>query len=73
MAGTAGKALSYEEWMELIWLASKHGFSAPRISLLGRHEEVDLSQEAAEGLDPALERAIFSRATAEDIHPRLIV
>ena len=72
MAGTAAKALSDEEWMDLIALASKHGFSAPRLSLLGRHAEVDLSEEEAEGLYAALERAIFAGEPAEDIPPRPI-
>ena len=69
VAGTAPEALSDEEWMDLIALASKHGFSAPRLGFLGRHEEVDLTEEEAEGLYAALERALFAEEPAEHIPP----
>ena len=67
VAGTAPEALSDEEWMDLIALASKHGFSAPRLSLLGRYEEAYLTEEEAEGLYAALERALFAGEPAEHI------
>ena len=55
--------------MDLIALASKHGFSAPRLGFLGRHEEVDLTEEEAEGLYAALERALSAGEPAERIAP----
>ena len=67
VAGTAAEALSDEVWMDLIALASKHGFSAPRLSLLGRYEEAYLTEEEAEGLYAALERALFAGEPAEGI------
>ena len=67
VAGTAGEALSDEVWMDLIVLASKHGFSAPRLSLLARYEEAYLTEEEAEGLYAALERALFAGEPAEGI------
>ena len=69
MTGTAAETLSDEVWMDLIALASKHGFSAPRLSLLGRYEEAYLTEEEAEGLYAALERALFAGEPAEHIPP----
>ncbi len=69
VAGTANETLSDEVWLDLIALASKHGFSAPRLGFLGRHEEVDLTEEEAEGLYAALERALFAGEPAEHIPP----
>jgi hypothetical protein len=70
VAATAALALSDEVWMDLIALASKHGFSAPRLSLLGRYEEAYLTEEEAEGLYAALERALFAgEPAAEHIPP----
>jgi hypothetical protein len=67
VTGTASEALSDEEWMDLISLASKHGFSAPRLSLLGRSALVDLTEEEATGLYSALERALFAGEPAQRI------
>ncbi len=69
VAGTAAEALSDEVWMDLIALASKHGFSAPRLSLLGRHEQVDLTEEEAKRLHAALGRALSAGEFAEHIPP----
>src|SRR5215217_8288028 len=69
VAATAALALSDEVWMDLIALASKHGFSAPRLSLLGGYEEAYLTEEEAEGLYAALERALFAGEPAEHIAP----
>jgi hypothetical protein len=69
VTGTAAEALSDEEWMDLIALASKHGFSAPRLRFLRRHEALGLSEEEAEGLYAALERALFAGEPAEHIPP----
>ncbi len=65
VASTAAQTLSDEVWMDLISLASKHGFSAPRLSLLGEYEEAYLTEEEAEGLYAALERALFAGEPVE--------
>jgi hypothetical protein len=67
VAGTAHEALSDEEWMDLIALASKHGFSAPRLGLLERSALVGLTEEEATGLYAALERALLAGEPAERI------
>ena len=67
VTGTAAEELSDEVWMDLIALASKHGFSAPRLGLLERSEQVDLTVEEAAGLYAALERALFAGEPAERI------
>ncbi len=67
VAGTADEVLPDEVWMDLIALASKHGFSAPRLGLLERSEQVDLTEEEAAGLYAALERALFVGEPAERI------
>ncbi len=67
VTGTADEVLPDEVWMDLIALASKHGFSAPRLGFLGRHEEVDLTEEEAAGLYAALERALFAGEPAERV------
>jgi hypothetical protein len=67
VAGTAAVVLPDEVWMDLIALASKHGFSAPRLGLLERSEQVDLTEEEATGLYAALERALLAGEPAERI------
>jgi hypothetical protein len=67
VASTAAETLSDEVWMDLISLASKHGFSAPRLGLLERSEQVDLTEEEAAGLYAALERALFAGEPVERI------
>ena len=67
MAGTAAVALSDVVWMDLIVLASKHGFSAPRLGHLEWHEQVDLTEEEATGLYAVLERALLAGEPAERI------
>ncbi len=67
VAGTVDEPLSDEMWMDLIALASKHGFSAPRLGLLERSEQVDLTEEEGAGLYAALERALFAGEPAEQI------
>ncbi len=69
VTGTTAEALTDEAWMDLIALASKHGFSAPRLGFLGRHEAVDLTEVEAEGLYTALEQALFAGEPAEHIPP----
>jgi hypothetical protein len=58
VAGTAHEDLSDEVWMDLIAMAAKHGYSAPRLGQLWRDEDIDLTEEEAAGLYAALERAL---------------
>ena len=67
VTGTTAEALSDEEWMDLIALAAKHGFSAPRLGLLQRSALVELTEEEAAGLYAALERALFAGEPAQRI------
>jgi hypothetical protein len=67
VAGTAAEALSDEVWMQLTALAVNHGFSAPRLGNLGRHDQVELTEEEATGLYAALERALFAGEPTEHI------
>jgi len=67
VAGTAAVALSDVVWMDLIVLASKHGFSAPRLGHLEWSEQVDLTEEEATGLYAVLERALLAGEPAERI------
>jgi hypothetical protein len=70
VASSAAGTFSEEVWMDLIALASKHSFSAPRLSLLGRYEEAYLTEEEAAGLYAALERALVAgEPAAEHIPP----
>ena len=65
VAGAARANLSDEAWLDLIALATEYGFSAPRLGHLERCEEVDLTEEEAEGLLLALERALWAGDLAE--------
>ena len=67
VAGTADEVLPDEVWMDLIALASKHGFSAPRLSLLGQYADTNLTEAEDSGLYAALERALFAGEPAERI------
>ncbi len=65
MASTATESLSDKVWLDIIGLASRHGFSAPRLGLLGRREDTDLTEEEVEGLHAALEQALLVGEPAE--------
>ncbi len=65
VAGTGAEALSDEAWMDLIALASKHGFSAPRLALLEPREQVELTEEEATVLYAALESALTADVLLE--------
>jgi len=64
---TAAERLSDEQWLELTSLASKYGFSVPRLRNLGRREEADLTDEEGVGLHAALERALAAGEPGEHI------
>jgi hypothetical protein len=65
VAGTTDVPLSDEVWMDLIALASRHGFSAPRLGVLGRREQAVLTEEEAEGLHTALNQALSAGEPTE--------
>jgi hypothetical protein len=44
VTNTHGESLSDEVWMDLIALASKHGFSAPRLSHIGQYAYTNLTE-----------------------------
>ena len=67
VTNTHGESLSDEGWMDLIALASKHGFSAPRLSHLGQYAYTNLTEAEDSGLYAALERALFAGEPAEGI------
>ncbi len=64
---TAPERLSDEQWSELTLLASKYGFSRPRLQNLGRREEADLTDEEGVGLHAALEQALAAEESSEHI------
>ena len=63
----ASERLSDEQWLGLTSLASTYGFSVPRLRLLERREQTDLTDEEAVGLHAALERALSMEEPSEDI------
>src|SRR5215217_5514032 len=63
----ASEWLSEEQWLELTSLASKYGFSVPRLRNLGRREEADLTDEEGVGLHAALEQALAAEKPCEHI------
>ena len=67
VTNTDGESLSDEGWMDLIALASKHGFSAPRLSQIGQYADTNLTEAEDSGLYAALERALFAGEPAERI------
>jgi methylase of polypeptide subunit release factors len=67
VAGTAHETLSDEVWLDLIAMAAKHGYSAPRLGQLWRYENIDLTEEEAAGLYAALERALTAGEPQEYI------
>jgi hypothetical protein len=69
VTNTDGESLSDEGWMDLIALASKHGFSAPRLSHLGQYADTNLTEAEDSGLCAALERALFAGEPQEHITP----
>ncbi len=79
VAGTTMESLSDEVWADLIALASRYDFSAPRLCQLGRLEDVALTEEEAESLLLALERALWAgkpdkrKATEDDTLDRVTV
>ena len=67
MAGAATENLTDEVWLDVISLASRYGYSAPRLSNLGSNEEVYLTNEEVLELHAALVRALSTGGPAQDI------
>ena len=53
--------LTDSQWQALIYLASKHGFSAPHLRLEEDEEALDVEAADAEGLRSALGKALETR------------
>jgi hypothetical protein len=53
--------LTDPQWRALIYVASKHGFSAPHLRLEGEDETLELDGSDAEGLRSALGKALEAR------------
>src|SRR5215218_228215 len=67
VTNTDGESLSDEGWMDLIALASKNGYSAPRLSHLAQYADTNLTEVEDSGLYAALERALTAGEPAEVI------
>jgi hypothetical protein len=57
--GVRVETLTDRQWMEILLHASKHGFSAPRLTL-DKDEEVEIGDDDAEELRRALGEALVS-------------
>ncbi len=57
--------LTDSQWQALIYLASKHGFSAPHLKLEAEDETLEVDESDAEGLRGALGKALEARGTEE--------
>jgi hypothetical protein len=63
--GEAGADLTEPEWRALIYVASRHGFSAPHLRLEDGEEVLDVEAADAEGLRGALGGALEARDVEE--------
>jgi hypothetical protein len=57
--------LTDSQWQALIYLASKHGFSAPHLRLEAEDETLEVDESDAEGLRGALGKALEARDIEE--------
>ena len=57
--------LTDPQWQSLIYLASKHGFSAPHLRLEAEDETLEVDESDAEGLRGALGKALEARNIEE--------
>jgi hypothetical protein len=57
--------LTDPQWQALIYVASKHGFSAPHLRLEGEDETLEVDGSDAEGLRSALGKALEARDIEE--------
>jgi hypothetical protein len=63
--GQTSVKLTDPQWRALIYVASKHGFSAPHLRLEGEDETLEVDGSDAEGLRGALGKALEARDTEE--------
>jgi hypothetical protein len=63
--GQTSVNLTDPQWRALIYLASKHGFSAPHLRLEAEDETLEVGESDAEGLRGALGLALEARGTEE--------
>jgi hypothetical protein len=63
--GQTSVNLTDPQWRALIYLASKHGFSAPHLRLEGEDETLEVDGSDAERLRGALGKALEARDTEE--------
>ena len=63
--GQTSVTLTDPQWRALIYVASKHGFSAPHLRLEGEDEALEVGGSDAEGLRSALGKALEARDTEE--------
>jgi hypothetical protein len=63
--GEASVKLTDPQWRALIYLASKHGFSAPHLRLETEDETLEVDGSDAEGLRSALGKALEARDIEE--------
>jgi hypothetical protein len=61
--------LTDSQWQALIYLASKHGFSAPHLRLEAADETLEVDESDAEGLRGALGKALEARDIEETMTP----
>jgi hypothetical protein len=59
--GQTSVNLTDPQWRALIYVASKHGFSAPHLRLEGEDETLEVDGSDAEGLRSALGKALEAR------------
>src|SRR5215204_6821134 len=63
--GEVGVNLTDPQWRALIYVASKHGFSAPHLRLEGEDEALEVDSSDAKGLRGALGKALEARGAEQ--------
>ena len=63
--GQTSVNLTDPQWRALIYLASKHGFSAPHLRLEAEDEALEVDESDADGLLSALGKALEARGAEE--------
>ena len=63
--GQTSVTLTDSQWRALIYVASKHGFSAPHLRLEGEDEALEVDGSDAEGLRRALGKVLEARDIEE--------
>ena len=64
-AGQTSVNLTDPQWRALIYVASKHGFSAPHLRLEAENETLEVDESDAEGLRVTLGKALEARDIEE--------